>query len=234
MNPNGSYTYTPAANYSGPDSFSYHAFDGTDNSNTATVSITVTGDTVPPICTGFFSGKDRSGHNTFTFLIQDTGSGLQSVEVTEIVNSTFSLPPFTVGTTDQLTGVQTYIRNTKPANVDLRITDVAGNVTDCDPLVTSVKVSRQLRAGRHALVQTFTGVAQAESKIRIVNGEPGLKRLRVTVNGQVFWFNRLKPGQVHVYDFAKAMRPGHTNTIRLRGYGRPGTSARIELSNLAT
>ncbi|MDI9589031.1 MAG: Ig-like domain-containing protein, partial [Acidobacteriota bacterium] len=35
-------TYTPAANYNGPDSFTFKANDGTTDSNTATVSITVT------------------------------------------------------------------------------------------------------------------------------------------------------------------------------------------------
>jgi uncharacterized delta-60 repeat protein len=42
VNPNGTYTYTPTANYSGPDSFTFKANDGALNSNTATVSITVT------------------------------------------------------------------------------------------------------------------------------------------------------------------------------------------------
>ena len=41
LNANGSFTYTPAANYNGPDSFTYRANDGTANSNTATVSLTV-------------------------------------------------------------------------------------------------------------------------------------------------------------------------------------------------
>ena len=41
LNDDGSYTYTPAEDYNGPDSFSYNASDGTDISNTATVSITV-------------------------------------------------------------------------------------------------------------------------------------------------------------------------------------------------
>ncbi len=41
LNTNGSFTYTPNANYNGPDSFTYQANDGTDNSNTATVTITV-------------------------------------------------------------------------------------------------------------------------------------------------------------------------------------------------
>src|SRR6185437_4031464 len=41
LNTNGSFTYTPAANYHGPDSFTYKANDGTADSNTVTVSITV-------------------------------------------------------------------------------------------------------------------------------------------------------------------------------------------------
>ena len=42
LNANGSFSYTPAANYNGPDSFSYQAFDGTTASTEVTVSLTVT------------------------------------------------------------------------------------------------------------------------------------------------------------------------------------------------
>lgn len=41
LNANGSFTYTPAANYNGPDSFTYKANDGTVNSTVATVTVTV-------------------------------------------------------------------------------------------------------------------------------------------------------------------------------------------------
>ena len=41
LNANGSFTYTPAANYFGPDSFTYRASDGQTSSAPATVSITV-------------------------------------------------------------------------------------------------------------------------------------------------------------------------------------------------
>ena len=41
LNADGSFTYTPAANYNGPDSFTYKANDGQADSNVATVSITV-------------------------------------------------------------------------------------------------------------------------------------------------------------------------------------------------
>ena len=41
LNADGSFTYTPAANYNGTDSFTYKANDGTADSNVATVTITV-------------------------------------------------------------------------------------------------------------------------------------------------------------------------------------------------
>ncbi len=51
LNPNGKFTYTPAANYHGPDSFTFNATDGTTTSNTATVSINVI-DTTTPVANG--------------------------------------------------------------------------------------------------------------------------------------------------------------------------------------
>jgi len=41
LNANGSFTYTPTANYFGPDSFTYRASDGLLTSNLATVSLTI-------------------------------------------------------------------------------------------------------------------------------------------------------------------------------------------------
>ncbi len=41
LNANGSFSYTPASGYSGPDSFTYRATDGLDPSGVATVTLTV-------------------------------------------------------------------------------------------------------------------------------------------------------------------------------------------------
>ena len=41
LNANGGFSYTPTTGYSGPDSFTYHASDGTASSNVVTVSLTV-------------------------------------------------------------------------------------------------------------------------------------------------------------------------------------------------
>ena len=48
FNPNGSFTYTPASNHIGLDSFSYQASDGLTNSTVATVTIHVTPVNHPP------------------------------------------------------------------------------------------------------------------------------------------------------------------------------------------
>jgi DNA/RNA endonuclease G (NUC1) len=50
LNGNGSFSYVPAHDYTGPDSFSYRAFDGTDYSNVAPVTLTIN-DTVAPVLT---------------------------------------------------------------------------------------------------------------------------------------------------------------------------------------
>ena len=42
LNANGGFTYTPAANYNGADSFTYKANDGSLDSNVATVTLTIT------------------------------------------------------------------------------------------------------------------------------------------------------------------------------------------------
>ncbi len=49
LNPDGSFVYTPNANYSGTDSFTFQATDGTLNSNSATVVLTVKPANLPPI-----------------------------------------------------------------------------------------------------------------------------------------------------------------------------------------
>jgi VCBS repeat-containing protein len=61
LNSDGTFTYTPNAGYTGPDSFTYQANDGFTNSNTATVSISVTDNA--PVAT-----NDNYGTGTSTTL----------------------------------------------------------------------------------------------------------------------------------------------------------------------
>jgi VCBS repeat-containing protein len=51
LNADGGFTYTPAANFNGTDTFTYRASDGTAQSNPATVTMTVTPVNDPPAAT---------------------------------------------------------------------------------------------------------------------------------------------------------------------------------------
>jgi VCBS repeat-containing protein len=66
LNSNGAFTYTPAANYSGTDFFTYTANDGIVDSNVATVNITVNPISVNPIVVTSPNG----GENWEVFSVQ--------------------------------------------------------------------------------------------------------------------------------------------------------------------
>jgi len=59
LNSNGLFDYMPDSDWFGVDSFTYHAFDGVDNSNVATVMITVDSVNDPPVANDdFYSGDE--------------------------------------------------------------------------------------------------------------------------------------------------------------------------------
>jgi VCBS repeat-containing protein len=76
LNANGSFAYTPAANYNGPDSFTYRAGDGSLTSNLATVTIAVSAVNDPPVVTvtagGTCGTDDHSG--TINLTVADVES----------------------------------------------------------------------------------------------------------------------------------------------------------------
>lgn len=71
LNADGSFSYTPVANYSGPDSFTYRANDGTVLGNVATVGLTVIGANDVPLAVG-----DSYQVNEDAVLTVSQGSGV--------------------------------------------------------------------------------------------------------------------------------------------------------------
>jgi hypothetical protein len=65
LNPNGGFTYTPTTGYTGPDSFTYRANDGSLDSNIVTVAITVN-NVVPPTPVDFVNGSFESALTGWT------------------------------------------------------------------------------------------------------------------------------------------------------------------------
>ena len=180
----------------------------------------VSADTTPPLCalTAVLPGPPKQVKIT----VQDLDSGLQSITVTKNVNATVDVSAFTPGTKAPVVVTGTKTDQSKGAQVGLRATDVAGNVTDCDPELLTIKPGE---------VQRIRDVPRSEHRLTLSNGSPGLRTLRVTVNRKTFELGHLRSSEVRVLDISSAMVAGSHNTITIRGYGRRGSSADVVLSD---
>ena len=97
LNPDGSFLYTPDANFSGADSFTYRATDGAAHSNVATVAITVNAVNDPPVAANdsYFASEDSALSLAAPGVLQnDTdpeGSALTAVLVSAPANGSLIL-----------------------------------------------------------------------------------------------------------------------------------------------
>src|SRR2546422_6221848 len=64
LSTNGGFTYTPASNYFGADSFTYQVNDGVTNSGAATVSLTITNVIRPPVANNDSYGVNKNSSLT--------------------------------------------------------------------------------------------------------------------------------------------------------------------------
>jgi VCBS repeat-containing protein len=94
LNADGAFAYTPAANYNGPDTFTYRASDGTAQSNPATVTITVTAVNDAPAVTvaagGACGTNDRSG--TINLTVGDLESAATALTLSAVSSNPTLVP----------------------------------------------------------------------------------------------------------------------------------------------
>ncbi|MGE0798665.1 MAG: Ig-like domain-containing protein [Lautropia sp.] len=95
INADGSYTYTPAANFHGTDSFSYVANDGTVNSAEATITVTVNSVNDAPVAVSdtntTAAGTPVTGNVLANDTDVDTGTTLTAALGTTVTNGTLTL-----------------------------------------------------------------------------------------------------------------------------------------------
>jgi VCBS repeat-containing protein len=94
LNPNGTFTYTPDPEYSGPDSFRYTASDGTLASNVATVNLNVTAVNDPPVTRNDAATTNEDAAVAIDVLANDSdpeGSPLKPVIVTQPAHGTVAV-----------------------------------------------------------------------------------------------------------------------------------------------
>lgn len=191
--------------------------------------IQVSKDTTPPSCalTGVIAGPPKQIQIT----VQDSDGGLAAppngVVVTSAINATVSIPTYTGGDTNPVVVTATKVDQSLGASAALQVTDVAGNVTNCDPVMLSIN-----RTTGQPTSTTVNNVDQSEGKVTINNdASAGLTNLSVRVNGKNFEVAGLKNGQVATLDISSALHTGTANTVTLTGKGKPGTSATVLISN---
>ena len=164
----------------------------------------------PPICTTrISSGPPTQAITT----IQDGGSGLASIVVTQSDNADTPVPPFTVGTTQPVVVTATKINQSQSAHVTIQATDGAGNVAICDPILLLFA-----RGSGQPPKDVLVDVARTENKVTIHNGRPGFASLELRVNGVKYKVTGLRKGETRTVDISKLMTLDK-NTISLLGRG---------------
>ncbi|MFC5531640.1 beta strand repeat-containing protein [Cohnella yongneupensis] len=140
LNANGTFTYTPAANFNGTDSFTYKANDGTVDSNVVSVTISVTAVNDAPVAVGD-SGFSVAEDGTLTTAIADSvlnndsdvdGNTLTAVKVSNPSNGSVTLNAngtFTYTPTANFNGTDSFTYNANDGTVDSNVVSVTISVT---------------------------------------------------------------------------------------------------------
>ena len=172
-------------------------------------------DKAPPACPNPTFGVNSNGQRTVSQIFSDDG-GIDSIEVKSIINATWTLQNYYLGTPGPSTLTATKIDQTHRSFIRIVVTDVAGNQSVCDPVVATLTEG--------ATIQRFSRLARQESKLTIRNGRPGVREVAVVVNRHLFRTLVLRNGQTKRLNIRRAMRAGHRNTVVLRaiGLGRHG------------
>jgi hypothetical protein len=168
LNGNGSFLYTPAAGYSGPDSFQYTITDSFSRTSTTTVSLTV--NPVAENVTGSGTGPAAIvvtpsapvGVGPFTYVLATTPPGADG---TATMNSatgqiTFTpaagfhgaVPTFTYTVTDAASDVSA------PATIDLTVNEPAAPVAQNDTYTMTANASLNVATSGVLTNDTGTGI----------------------------------------------------------------------------
>ncbi len=137
--------YTPAADYNGSDSFTYKVNDGTDDSNTATVSITVNAVNDAPVCqdVSITTAEDTAGETSPN--CSDVDSATLTYTVTDATHGTsgFAANKITYYPDANYNGVDsfTYTANDGTLDSNAADVDVTVNAINDAPVCQDVSIT---------------------------------------------------------------------------------------------
>jgi uncharacterized repeat protein (TIGR01451 family) len=189
--------------------------NATNNSAEDPTTVNQTADKAKPYCQVTRVATDAQGRQFIEVTIRDTGSGLKSIQITKQTNISIAIPTFPVGSKETYMVVGTKVDQASPAQIELKVTDVAGNYILCDPVMTVItKLPNQPER------QVFGELPEAEHLVQVRNGSPnGVKQLVIEVNNKKFTLKDLEPGEIRRLDIASAMKQGDNNKVVLESHG---------------
>jgi hypothetical protein len=180
----------------------------------------------PPQCPPPTFGTNAAGFPFTQVVVQDADTGLAAINLTYTLNLNVDFDGFFVGTKNPVTVTGTAIDPTAPIALSFEAVDLAGNKTQCDPVVAGL-----VRDNGAPVGEVFTGLPAAESKISVANGSPGARSITLDVNGTQFRMTGLQDGETRTLDVASAMLPGSANVVSATVHGSPGSSALLMIAD---
>jgi hypothetical protein len=192
-------------------------------------------DTTPPGCS-VGAVVSSAGKVYLPMTATDSGSGVARVQITSRSTNVHLESP--LGTTvpgndlvlspTQSSKVVYAVKNNPAvkAVVELRVTDGAGNVTICDPVIANLEIKKPRK-----LVRTFNRIPAIEHYVILQNGAPGLSSATLWVNGKVVSQGKLTDGQTVSLDVQSLMRRGRNNSVTIAASGPNGASAVLTIGD---
>lgn len=173
---NGAFTYTPATDYTGGDSFTFKANDGALDSNSAIVSITVSAPTAFPVLSTFTltptSGVGGSGFTSTGTLSLSSAAPAGGIVVNLSSDNAAAQVPTTVTVPAGQSSTQfTVTTSAVTANITANISATYNGVTVTKPLTITVSGASSsptglTATGRYKKIELrWTGVSGATSYI---------------------------------------------------------------------
>ncbi len=227
LNVDGSFTYEPAEEYSGPDSFTYKANDGSTYSNTATVTITVTPVNEAPVAAD--DAKTTAEDTKLTVaapgvLANDTdaeGDPLTASLVTGPAHGTLALSAngsYTYTPHADWFGVDTFVYRAYDGTAYSNTATVRITVTSVDDAVAYVPIAGTNRYAT-AIAASKEAYPSGAGTVVIATGENwpdalGGSALAGTVEGPLLL---TKPGELPAAVVAEITRLNATNAYILGG-----------------
>ncbi|HKH43838.1 MAG TPA: hypothetical protein VKM72_04160 [Thermoanaerobaculia bacterium] len=161
--------------------------------------------------------RDQRGIGTITPVKQD--------------NATLDIPPFQPGDTEVVV-TATKIDAKKRAFVQLQVCPPGScGCAGCCGLIDPVVAELRIPAGRGRVRESFSDIPVFEHLLVVQNGSPGLRSVRINVNGRWVGWLHLGPDEIQTVDLEPYMLQA-ANVVTLIGAGAPGSSALALISDL--